>query len=55
MKDHPPHDDPAAAECHGSRWIPATRLGKLGHILFWVALFYGLTWGFARLWEWLSP
>ena len=37
------------------RWIPRTRLGKLGHLLFWTALFYGLAVGIARLCEWLSP
>ncbi|MDF1551418.1 MAG: hypothetical protein P1P84_00075 [Deferrisomatales bacterium] len=50
-----PQNDPAATEPRGSRWAPATRLGKLGHVLFWTALFYGLTWGIARLCQWLSP
>ena len=50
---HPPEDLPAETE--GSRWLPRTRLGKLGHLLFWTALFYGLAWGIARLCEWLSP
>lgn len=39
----------------GSRWLPTTRLGKLAHLLAWTALFYGLTWGIARLCQWLSP
>lgn len=37
------------------RWVPKTTLGKLGHIGFWIALFYLLTWGIAKLCEWLSP
>jgi hypothetical protein len=35
--------------------IPRTRAGKLAHLLFWTALFYGLAWGIAELAEWLSP
>ena len=55
MSGQLPHDDPGAAEPSGSRWLPTTRLGKLGHLLFWTALFYGLTVGIARLCQWLSP
>ena len=49
---HAPED---AADSAGGRWLPKTRFGKAGHLLFWTALFYGLTWGIARLCEWLSP
>jgi len=54
LSDPHPQGDPEAAT-RGSRWLPTTRLGKLGHLLFWTALFYGLTWGIARLCQWLSP
>ena len=39
----------------GSRLMPKTTLGRLVHLAFWVALFYVLTYGIARLCEWLSP
>ena len=50
----PPSADSAEAASPAGPLGRRSALARVGHVLFWTLLFYLLTYGIAKLCEWLS-